>query len=94
MQAASDRERQNKTPQVACHLRRLAGAGGEGGIRTRGGVTLTRFPIVRIRPDYATSPRSVRRGHYTIVDIECQIFVAVEAVVGGRRSSGVPPGEH
>jgi hypothetical protein len=47
---------QKKAPQEAGSLRRLARAGGEGGIRTRGGITLTRFPIVRIRPDYATSP--------------------------------------
>ena len=37
--------------------------GGEGGIRTRGGFTLTRFPIVRIRPDYATSPQSLAFYH-------------------------------
>ena len=73
---------QTKTPQVEYHLRRIANTGGEGGIRTRGGVTLTRFPIVRIRPDYATSPRSRRRGHYTIVAIVCQISVYVKALVG------------
>jgi hypothetical protein len=74
--------RQTKTPQVDFHLRRIFSTGGEGGIRTRGGVTLTRFPIVRIRPDYATSPRSRRRGHYTIVAIVCQIGVYVKALVG------------
>jgi hypothetical protein len=31
--------------------------GGEGGIRTHGAFLLTRSPGVRIRPDYATSPR-------------------------------------
>ena len=80
--AACDMNRQTKTPQVDFHLRRIASTGGEGGIRTRGGVTLTRFPIVRIRPDYATSPRSRRRGHYTIVAIVCQIGVYVKALVG------------
>jgi len=34
----------------------------------------------------------VRRGHYTIVGIECQIFVAVKAVVGGWGV--VVPGFH
>jgi hypothetical protein len=82
--AASDTDRQNKTPQVAGHLRRRACTGGEGGIRTRGGVTLTRFPIVRIRPDYATSPRTLRRGHYTIVAGRRQIRAALEAAVDGR----------
>ena len=64
-----------KTPQADTHLRRVACTGGEGGIRTRGGVTLTRFPIVRIRPDYATSPRFRRPDHYTIVATGCQIGV-------------------
>jgi hypothetical protein len=69
---------------VDFHLRRIADTGGEGGIRTRGGVTLTRFPIVRIRPDYATSPRSRRPGNYTIVATVCQIDVAVKVSVGLR----------
>ncbi len=33
--------------------------GGEGGIRTHGAFLLTRSPGVRIRPDYATSPRQL-----------------------------------
>jgi hypothetical protein len=43
----------------------LARPGGEGGIRTREAVTPTRFPIVRTRPDYATSPLAPFRcsGH-------------------------------
>jgi hypothetical protein len=74
-----------KTPQMRVHLRRDSGTGGEGGIRTRGGVTLTRFPIVRIRPDYATSPRSVQRGHYTIVAAVRQIFVRRGQGFGGTK---------
>jgi hypothetical protein len=81
--------RQTETPQVDFHLRRIADTGGEGGIRTRGGVTLTRFPIVRIRPDYATSPRSRRPGNYTIVATVCQIDVAVK-VFGGAAGILVP----
>ncbi len=31
--------------------------GGEGGIRTHGPVTVTRFRVVRLQPDSATSPQ-------------------------------------
>ena len=43
--------RNNKTPLtgVFCY-------GGEGGIRTREPLWVTRFPSVRAKPDYATSP--------------------------------------
>ena len=36
--------------------------GGEGGIRTREPLWVTRFPSVRAKPDYATSPNIKRRG--------------------------------
>jgi hypothetical protein len=38
---------------------------GEGGIRTRDTLQYTRFPSVRAKPDYATSPKvdvSIRAG--------------------------------
>src|SRR5258708_20560722 len=34
--------------------------GGEGGIRTHEGFHLTRFPVERHKPDYATSPSGIR----------------------------------
>ena len=37
---------------------------GEGGIRTREPLWVTRFPSVRAKPDYATSP-SIKRRDYT-----------------------------
>ena len=44
--------------------------GGEGGIRTLDTlVGYTRFPIVRARPGYATSPRSVRVAYI----LSCQL---------------------
>ncbi len=66
---------QRQAPQQEGRLWRLAATGGEGGIRTRGGVTLTRFPIVRIRPDYATSPRTGSPDYYTIVASARQIHL-------------------
>ena len=41
--------------------------GGEGGIRTREPLWVTRFPSVRAKPDYATSPIE-RRGLYQKLD--------------------------
>jgi hypothetical protein len=41
-------------------------AGGEGGIRTREPLWVTRFPSVRAKPDYATSPFQIERGDYTM----------------------------
>ena len=38
--------------------------GGEGGIRTREPLWVTRFPSVRAKPDYATSP-NIKRRDYT-----------------------------
>ena len=49
----------NKTP----HKGRLF-SGGEGGIRTREPLWVTRFPSVRAKPDYATSPFQTRRLYH------------------------------
>jgi hypothetical protein len=51
------REPKTKTPQ---QVRRFPG--GEGGIRTREPLWVTRFPSVRAKPDYATSPFLGRAG--------------------------------
>ena len=45
-------------------------SGGEGGIRTLDTLMgYTRFPIVRARPDYATSPRLIVTIHFSIVSL-------------------------
>ena len=46
----------NKTPQNGEFF-----TGGEGGIRTREPLWVTRFPSVRAKPDYATSPNQAGR---------------------------------
>ena len=51
-------------------------SGGEGGIRTLDTFRYTRFPSVRTRPDYATSPLidcaiPLTGGHYTTVVYKC-----------------------
>ncbi len=54
--------------------------GGEGGIRTLEAFTPTRFPIVRTKPDYATSPY----GNWLLL---IPILVSGE---GGIRTHGGP----
>ncbi len=50
-----------KTPLAECFA-----CGGEGGIRTREPLWVTRFPSVRAKPDYATSPNRKRPGLYHV----------------------------
>ena len=49
--------RENLNKENAPTMRRFF-SGGEGGIRTREPLWVTRFPSVRAKPDYATSPSS------------------------------------
>ena len=75
---------QNKNASIVSILTFLYG--GEGGIRTLEPLlTVTRFPIVRARPGYATSPRSAGRFkifcrtqlvHYNLVHACCQVQTA------------------
>ena len=52
--------REPKNKNASINLRRFSG--GEGGIRTREPLWVTRFPSVRAKPDYATSPFSSQAG--------------------------------
>jgi hypothetical protein len=55
-------------------------AGGEGGIRTREPLWVTRFPSVRAKPDYATSPFRVERGELYHVSLpwQCDGFLSIK----------------
>ena len=47
---------------------------GEGGIRTREPLRVTRFPSERAKPDYATSPYDTLSGRYYITAIPKELI--------------------
>ena len=55
-------------------MRPSANGNGEGGIRTHEGVTPTRFRVVRIQPDSATSPHAIRRWTILVTDLNTVLF--------------------
>ena len=52
-------------PQIKSPSMMKGSTGGEGGIRTREPLWVTRFPSVRAKPDYATSPFFGRADYTT-----------------------------
>ncbi len=67
--------RENLNKENAPVVRRFF-SGGEGGIRTREPLWVTRFPSVRAKPDYATSPFLVQAGklyHVSLFLSNCEL---------------------
>ena len=67
-----------KTSGKQKRLNKQASLGGEGGIRTRDTLQYTRFPSVRAKPDYATSPNCScihpSGQYYTISRLQIKVF--------------------
>jgi hypothetical protein len=69
----------------------LARPSGEGGIRTREAFTPTRFPIVRTRPDYATSPLTLPTRDRTVSQEKLSLGEEKAPVPGASSSSQQSP---
>ena len=62
---------------------------GEGGIRTREPLWVTRFPSVRAKPDYATSPISAGELYQMFFRRQCLITCVFGTAESAAESGGI-----